>query len=125
MSADIIHVPLNKTYNDNLEFLRVSDLGATFFAHKPIPNLVVIQLGHSRDIFETEFARSLVSSGGGEITLDELQEGSFEPEGGLLFQRLQKLWGARPNMQVGLVQMISDELYRMPSKRWAMSFLRS
>lgn len=61
----------------------------------------------------------------GALTIDELVDTAMGREGGLLIQRLQKVWGTNPSIRMQQVNIIADELYQTPHPRWVMSLSRS
>ena len=58
-----IYVPVDRTYDDNLKFVRISELGTIVFTHTPVQQLIAIHLGRQRDLLSRELARSIVEDG--------------------------------------------------------------
>jgi len=120
----IIRVPLNKTYDDNFEFQQLSELSTTFFAHRTIPELVVMRLGRTSHFFSKERGREIIEQNQNDVSLEELTEQALGVEGRLLLARLNRIWGTKPSIRVELIQLFQEELYRLPSVKWAMSFFK-
>jgi hypothetical protein len=119
------HLPLTKTYEDNLQFLRISELGTLVFAHTPIPDLIAVQKSRARDLLSRDLARSIVEDDeDGQVTLDDLEEDAITAEGNLLISQLKRIWGAMPNIAICEANVFADELYQQPRPRWVMSLTK-
>ena len=119
-----LHMPLDKAYSDNFSIVKIGQLGTSYFVHKPVEQIIAVDVGRSHHIFEDWRGKEICSSLPADISHDDLRGSHLSQYVKSIMDEVSSIWESTPNLRIETQQVFQDEFCKPPSERWVLSLTK-